>query len=379
MIELRDLSKNYGTDITVVKKLNLTIKAGEIVILIGESGCGKTTTLQMINRLIEPSSGTILIDGVDTKTVRKSTLRRSIGYVIQDVGLLPHKTVFENIEIVPRLCKKNRRLLQMKVKELMDLIDLSYDEYATRYPNELSGGQQQRVGVARALANDPEIILMDEPFSALDPITREQLQDELLRLNDELQKTIVFVTHDIDEAITLGDKIAIMQDGHIIQFDTPANILKSPANDFVSTFIGRSRLWKSPDLLTACDVMSKHVTTINPARTVAYAKHTVRTKGAPVLVVTKKDRRGRHHYIGLIGLNQLMHEDDGMRVISEIVRSDDNAFRPDVPLPDIIKQRDEKDIRYSPIVGDNQEFFGLISNTSIINVLSDVIPHKGDE
>ncbi len=178
-------------------------------------------------------------------------MRRNIGYVIQNVGLLPHLTIEKNIATVPRLCKKDPEAIHRKVHELMDLVELPYDSYATRYPRELSGGQQQRVGVARALANDPDVILMDEPFSALDPITREQLQNELLKLQQELHKTIVFVTHDIDEALKLGDRIAVMSDGKILQYDSPENILKHPVNAFVENFVGKDRLWKTPEMMKA--------------------------------------------------------------------------------------------------------------------------------
>ncbi len=194
MLELLNIYKSYNNRDDVVKNLNLTINKGELVVLIGESGCGKSTTMQMINRLIEPTKGTIKINGVDINTVNKNELRRNIGYVIQNVGLFPHHTIEENIATVPNLCKKNRAETKEKVKSLMEMIGLDYETFSKRYPSELSGGQQQRVGVARALANEPEIILMDEPFSALDPITREQLQDELLNLNEELGKTIIFVT-----------------------------------------------------------------------------------------------------------------------------------------------------------------------------------------
>ncbi len=197
MIQLESVYKSYDGTKNIVNHLDLKIDKGEFVVLVGESGCGKTTTLKMINRLIEQTSGTILIDGKDITDINKNELRRNIGYVIQDVGLFPHLTIEKNIATVPNLCKKDKASTLARVKELMELIELPYEEYAHRYPNELSGGQMQRIGVARALANDPDIILMDEPFSALDPITREQLQNELLRLQDDLKKTIVFVTHDM--------------------------------------------------------------------------------------------------------------------------------------------------------------------------------------
>ncbi len=251
MIQLIDVSKSYNSKDMVVKNLNLDIEQGELVVLVGESGCGKTTTMKMINRLEEPSSGTILINGKDIKEVDPIELRRNIGYVIQRIGLFPHLTVGQNIGIVPRLTKNDPEKVAKRTIELLDMVGMQHEEYMNRYPNELSGGQQQRVGVARALANDPDIVLMDEPFSALDPITRDQLQNELLKLQEELHKTIVFVTHDIDEAIKIGDKIAVMQDGRIMQYDTPEKILKNPANEFIESFVGRDRLWKTPDMLRA--------------------------------------------------------------------------------------------------------------------------------
>nr|MDA3846545.1 betaine/proline/choline family ABC transporter ATP-binding protein [Vallitaleaceae bacterium] len=262
MIRLVGVSKSYDKVINVVDNLDIEIKTGELVVLVGESGCGKTTTMKMINRLIETTEGAIFIDENNIKDVDKNELRRNIGYVIQDVGLFPHLTIDKNIAIVPSLCKMDQSLIDEKVRELLDTIELPYEEYAHRYPRELSGGQQQRVGVARALANDPDIILMDEPFSALDPITREQLQNELLKLQDTLNKTIVFVTHDIDEAIKIGDRIAVMADGNIIQYDTPEEILKNPINKFVENFVGADRLWKTPDMLKAQDIVNKKMTKI---------------------------------------------------------------------------------------------------------------------
>ena len=206
MISLRSITKSYDQKTNIVDNLDLEIKKGELIVLVGESGCGKTTTMKMINRLIEPTSGTIKINGKDITSFDRNKLRRNIGYVIQDTGLMPHLTIEKNIATVPLLCHDDPDKINKKVNYLLDLIELPHEEYANRYPRELSGGQQQRVGVARALANDPDIILMDEPFSALDPITREQLQNELLKLQEELSKTIVFVTHDIDEALKLGDK-----------------------------------------------------------------------------------------------------------------------------------------------------------------------------
>ena len=285
MINLKSVIKSYDGSKNVVDNLDLEIEKGELVVLVGESGCGKTTTMKMINRLIDPTDGDIFIDGENITTYDKNELRRNIGYVIQNVGLFPHLTIDKNIATVPMLCKKDPDKVNKRVEELLDLIELPHEEYAHRFPRELSGGQQQRVGVARALANDPDIILMDEPFSALDPITREQLQNELLRLQEELHKTIVFVTHDIDEAIKLGDRIAVMADGKIIQYDTPEEILKNPINEFVENFVGKDRLWKTPDMLKAEDIMSKKMIKIGQNRSVAHAMELMKEHNINVLFV----------------------------------------------------------------------------------------------
>ena len=239
-ITLDNVVKRYpGQRGNAVNPLSLTIPAGEIVMFVGPSGCGKTTSLKMINRLIEPTSGTIRINGEDIRTHSQDRLRRHVGYVIQGGSLFPHMTVARNIAIVPKLLGWERQRITERVDELLDLVGLDPARYRDRYPRELSGGQQQRVGVARGLAADPPVILMDEPFGAVDPITRQRLQDELLSIQRELHKTIVMVTHDIDEAIKLGDRVLILQEGaHIAQYDTPEAILAAPASDFVEDFVG---------------------------------------------------------------------------------------------------------------------------------------------
>ncbi|GDY31672.1 ABC transporter ATP-binding protein [Gandjariella thermophila] len=240
MIRLDRVSKHYpGQPAPAVAELSLDVPAGEIVVLLGPSGCGKTTTLRLINRLIEPSAGRILVDGEDVTRVDPDRLRRRIGYVIQQVGLFPHMTVAENIGLVPRALGWDRARIRARVDELLDLVGLSPETYRRRYPKHLSGGEQQRVGVARALAADPPVMLMDEPFGAIDPITRERLQDELLDLQARIRKTIVLVTHDVAEAVKLGDRIALFEPhARLAQYDRPAAILAEPANDFVASFVG---------------------------------------------------------------------------------------------------------------------------------------------
>ncbi|MFC4115040.1 ABC transporter ATP-binding protein [Nonomuraea zeae] len=239
-IELRKVTKAFpGGGDPAVQELDLNIPAGEIVVLLGPSGCGKTTTMRMINRLIEPTSGDILIGDQSSRDIDPDRLRRHIGYVIQQAGLFPHMTVAANIAQVPKMLGWDKRRIAERVDELLTMVGLEPGTYRDTYPRRLSGGQQQRVGVARALAADPPVMLMDEPFGALDPITRERLQDELLRLQDDLAKTIVFVTHDVDEALKIGDHIAVMQKpGHIVQYATPAEILTNPASEYVAQFLG---------------------------------------------------------------------------------------------------------------------------------------------
>jgi osmoprotectant transport system ATP-binding protein len=258
MIRLENLTKVFpGQDEPAVDDLSMEIYEGEIVVLVGPSGCGKTTTMKMINRIIEPTSGRIFLEGEDVTKVNPDNLRRRIGYVIQQIGLFPHMTIAENIATVPKMLGWDKKRISDRIDELLEIvsIDLSYRD---RYPKELSGGQRQRIGVARAMAADPQVMLMDEPFGAIDPITRERLQDEFLRLQQEIKKTIVFVTHDIDEAIKMGDRIAILkQQSKIAQYDTPENLLTNPANDFVEDFIGpgasikRLRLTKVREIETA--------------------------------------------------------------------------------------------------------------------------------
>jgi osmoprotectant transport system ATP-binding protein len=245
MIRFDSVSKRYPDGTTAVNELELEAPSGEITVLVGPSGCGKTTSLRMINRMIEPTSGRIFLDDRDTAKIKPEELRRGIGYVIQHAGLFPHRTVLDNVATVPFLLGENKKKARARALELLERVGLD-PAFAKRYPAQLSGGQQQRVGVARALAADPPVMLMDEPFSAVDPVVREQLQNEFLRLQSELHKTIVFVTHDIDEAIKLGDKVAVMRvGGRLAQFAPPAELLSRPVDSFVAGFVGRDRGYRA--------------------------------------------------------------------------------------------------------------------------------------
>ncbi len=291
MIRLEEITKQYPGRTVAVDHLNLDVDDGELCVLVGPSGCGKTTTMKMINRLIEPTSGRILLNGEDVTRADPVRLRRRMGYVIQQVGLFPHKTVADNIGTVPSLLGWDRKRVKARVGELLELVGLE-PGYGRRYPSELSGGQRQRVGVARALAADPPVLLMDEPFGAVDPIARDRLQLEFLRLQEEVRKTVVFVTHDIEEAVRLGDRIAVLrQGGKLEQYDTPAAILGSPATDFVAEFVGADRGLKrlAVTKISAADVVQPPVVSVDD--TLAAARAALDSAGARWAVVLDSDGR----------------------------------------------------------------------------------------
>lgn len=270
-IVLEHVSKTYpGQKEPAVEDVSLTIPAGEIVVFVGPSGSGKTTTMRMINRLIEPTSGRITIGGKDALSIDPNKLRQSIGYAIQQAGLFPHMTVAQNIAVVPKLLKWDRKRIADRVEDLLDTVGLDPKEFADRYPRQLSGGQQQRVGVARALAADPPVLLMDEPFGAVDPITRGLLQDELMQIQAELRKTIVFVTHDFSEAVKLGDKIAVLgARSEVLQYDSPEAILANPANDTVAGFVGQGASLQQLNLLRVRDIQIEQRPTAHEGDSVA--------------------------------------------------------------------------------------------------------------
>ncbi|MDR3687145.1 MAG: ABC transporter ATP-binding protein [Coriobacteriia bacterium] len=260
MIALEHITKRYG-DRNAVDDLTLEVPNGEVAVLIGPSGCGKTTTLRMVNRLIEPTSGRILIDGMDAASLRPEELRRHIGYAIQSVGLFPHLTVADNIATVPKLLGWKADRIGPRITELLDLVGLDPSQYAGKYPRQLSGGEAQRIGVARALAADPPVLLMDEPFGAVDPLNRDRLQAEFVKIQRELKKTVIFVTHDVDEAIRLADRIALMRDGQLQQYDTPETLLDHPANKFVHDFVGADAALKRLGRVRVESVMRRDVRT----------------------------------------------------------------------------------------------------------------------
>jgi osmoprotectant transport system ATP-binding protein len=292
MIRLDFVSKRFPNGQVAVDALTLEIPAGETCVLVGPSGCGKTTTLKMINRLVEPTSGRIFLDDEDVTRADPVRLRRRMGYVIQQVGLFPHQTIGTNVGTVPRLLGWKKDRIVERVDELLELVGLAPGEYRDRYPAQLSGGQKQRVGVARALAADPPVLLMDEPFGAIDPVTRMRLQDEFLRLQSEVQKTVVFVTHDIEEAVKMGDRICILEvGGKLAQYDTPAEVLGSPASPFVADFVGADRGLKRLRVTPIARDTLEHPPTVLPTATLADARTAIERSGADWVAVVSSDGR----------------------------------------------------------------------------------------
>jgi len=326
-IHLDRVTKTYpGTKVPAVAELTLDVHEGEILVLVGPSGCGKSTTLRLINRMIEPSGGRILLDGEDVTKVNPDKLRRRIGYVIQQIGLFPHQTISQNIATVPRMLGWEKQKTHDRSEELLSMVGLDPEQYRNRYPKELSGGQAQRVGVARALGADPDIMLMDEPFGAIDPITRDRLQNEFLRLQGELHKTIVFVTHDIDEAIKMGDKIAILGDQSTIrQVDTPERILAYPVDDFVDDFIGTGSTIKGLNFLKVSSLTLTGYPTIEPSDSAETAR--ARLGETPhEWLVELDDQRRPARWVHADVVDSPASDERGEPVGEDLLRPDDTLF-----------------------------------------------------
>lgn len=371
MIHFHDVSKMYGS-FRAVHNVNLHIREGELVTLIGPSGSGKTTTMKMINRLIEPSGGTILINGKPVSEHNVVELRRNIGYVIQNIGLLPHMTLAENIAIVPKMQKWDKARYEARVDELLTLVGLNPAQYRNRYPAELSGGQQQRIGVIRALAADPAIVLMDEPFSALDPISREQLQDEVLRLQQTLHKTIVFVTHDIDEAIKMGDRICIMNQGQIVQMDTPENILRHPADEFVSAFIGSKRMSQLEMLPPIEEVMIRPVTA-RPNRGLAEAINTMRRQKVDSLIIVDQ----HNAFLGVAGVWEIQqHFYQEKMTLEDVMQKDVPVLLANQSLSEAIYLISKHQVAYLPVINDSHELLGIVNRASLVDIMARQVRHE---
>lgn len=369
MIEFQQVSKIYKGGKVAVEDINLSFDKGEFICFIGTSGSGKTTSMRMINRMTEPSEGTILIDGKDIQSFNPVELRRKIGYVIQSIGLMPHMTIRENITLVPKLLKVSKDERDKIAERMIDLVELPR-EMLDRYPHELSGGQQQRIGVVRALAADQDIILMDEPFGALDPITRDSLQDLVKDLQERLGKTIIFVTHDMDEALKLSSRIAIMSEGRVIQFDTPDNILKAPANEFVEELIGEDRLMQAkPDTTPVSEVMLNTAVTITPEKSLQEAISLMRQKRVDTLLVTDNQNILKG-YIDVESINQRRGKSSS---VGDILKTDVFFVKESALLRDTLQRILKRGLKYVPVVDEQQRVVGILTRASLVDIVYDVL------
>jgi len=368
MIELQNLSKTFrgkdGALARAVDDVSLKVEEGEICVFLGPSGCGKTTTLKMINRLIMPSAGRVLVNGEDTSGVDEVTLRRHIGYVIQQIGLFPNMTIEENITVVPRLLGWDKKRCRERARELMSMVALDPNRYLTRYPRELSGGQQQRIGVIRALAADPPVLLMDEPFGAVDPINRESIQNEFFAMQRQLKKTVIMVSHDIDEAIKLGDKVAVFRAGRLVQFDHPDTMLAHPADDFVSAFTGQDSTLKRLLLVKAGDAATQPPTAQRDTD-VAHAMALMDEADARYLTLV--DDAGK-------GIGFLRRRDAraalGTSQAGDLLKTFSTTALPDENLRVVLSRMYEFNASWLPVIDADGAYHGEVTQESIAEYLS---------
>ena len=368
MIKFEHVKKQYGRHV-VLDDLNLEIKEGEFLVLIGPSGCGKTTTLKMINRLIEPDGGEIYINGKNSLTQNPVELRRGIGYVIQQIGLFPNMTVEQNIAAVPKLLKYPKEQWKQIVKDLLELVNMPYEENAHKYPSELSGGQQQRIGVLRALAASPPIVLMDEPFGALDPITRETLQDEVKKLQKKLKKTVVFVTHDMEEALRMADRIVFMNAGKIVQAASPEEMLRNPADDMIRSFMGRhmSRDDRA-STLTAEDFMRTRVLKVpKTSHTMECIDMMIRREVNSLIVLNDDDT-----FAGTVSIEVIKERGKAGREIGELVSEDIPTVNRNMPAQQVFDVLLSSP-NYLIVLNDDQTVAGLITRTSMAKAMGEAL------
>lgn len=375
MLEFKNVSKIYAGGKKAVDNLDLHINAGEFIVFIGPSGCGKTTTMKMINRLVKPTEGKILINGENIMEKNIVQLRRSIGYVIQQIGLFPHMTIRENIALVPRLMKKSVDERNNKADELIELVNMP-KEFLDRYPHELSGGQQQRIGVLRALAADPPLILMDEPFGALDPITRDSLQAEFKHLQRTLGKTIIFVTHDMDEAIKLADRIVIMKDGKIVQMGTPDEILRDPANEFVEDFIGKDRLLQAQQRIqTVGQIMNPNPVSFKTEGTLSQAVQLMRERRVDSLLVVDENNVLK----GLLNVEMIDRGRNMETQVKEVMSTELTVVQEDTLLREATRNILIRGLKYVAVVDEDRRLVGLITRTNLVDIVYDSIWGESEE
>lgn len=369
MIEYKDVTKIYDSKVLAVDNANLKINHGEFVCFIGTSGSGKTTALRMINRMEDPTKGQIFIDGKNIQDIEPVELRRQTGYVIQQTGLFPHMTIYENIVTVPRLLEWTEEKSRETAERLMKRVELPLD-LLERYPSELSGGQQQRIGVIRALAANPSIVLMDEPFGALDPITRDALHELVMELQKEYDSTFVFVTHDMDEALKLADRIAIWHDGKLIQYDKPENILEKPANDHVRGFLGEERLFNAKrDIITVRDIMQTSVISITTDKTVSEALTMMRNKRVDALFIVDAENK----LMGFVTIQGVADEDDLDRKVTEIMLTSARPLKESTLIQKQMRQVLQRAQSAIPVVDDQRRLTGVLTKSTLVNLVYDII------
>lgn len=366
MLKFENVSKVFDDGTKAVNSVSFEVDSGELLVLIGPSGCGKSTMMKLINRMIPHSTGKVYVGGKDITTLNAAELRRSIGYVIQEIGLFPHYTIEKNIAIVPQLKGWGKAQIKERVNAMLEMVGLDPEIYKDRYPKELSGGQQQRVGVARALASNPDVLLMDEPFGALDPLTRDQLQEELLSLQQKLKKTIVFVTHDMNEALRLGDRLAIMKDGNLLQLDTPENILHKSANGFVEKFLGKHQITQNPALMSITEVMREKVVTAYSQHSPEKALSTMRQQNITQLIVVDKDES----MIGIVSATELMRKLDEAATIGEVMVQAKHTLARDSTAKDAIVTMEECSMGVIPVINEARQVVGLVTRETLLTAMS---------
>ncbi|MBS4206250.1 betaine/proline/choline family ABC transporter ATP-binding protein [Lederbergia citrea] len=369
MLKFEHVSKVYKGGEKAVNDLSLHFKKGEFICFIGPSGCGKTTTMKMINRLIEPSSGSIYINGENILDKDPVQLRREIGYVIQQIGLFPHMTIQENIGLVLKLLKWPEDKRKARARELISLVGLTPD-YLDRFPHELSGGQQQRIGILRALAADQPLILMDEPFSALDPITRDSLQEEFKKLQQKLGKTIVFVSHDMDEALKLADRIVILRDGELVQCDTPEEILRNPANEFVEEFIGKDRLVQArPNIQTVEQIMNPNPISITKDHSLLEAIQLMKERRVDALLVVDEQQVLE----GFIDVEMIDQKRKKTSLVADAYETEMFTVTEGTLIRDAIRRILKRGMKYIPVVDQDRRLIGIITRASLVDIVYDSI------